>query len=79
LTPLSEILADQMIAMINNKRIDYSMQGQYDQELKGVLQEEDGYLRIPISGFNGVAQRISYTASVGMSEARYRALYVCSF
>ena len=79
LTPLGESMADQMIAMINNGRIDFAAPRMYDQRLAGVLQEVGGYLRVHISGFNGQALRRSYTANVEMSEALYRALYVSSF
>jgi len=79
LTPLGETLADQMIAAINNGRIDFDAPRRYEQRLTGVIQEVDGYLRIHISGFNGQALRRSYTANVEMSEALYRALYADSF
>lgn len=76
MTLLGVTLADQMIAMINNDpTITQKTSGDYQQDLKGVLQEVDGYLRIHISGFNSHAVRRSYVVTVEMAESIYRLLH----
>jgi len=76
LSLLGVTLADQMIAMINNDpAILQNTAGVHQQDLKGVLQEMDGYLRIHISGMNSHASRRSYVVTVEMSEAIYRSLH----
>lgn len=77
---LGVTVADQMIAMINNDTLVMAdtkkeSHGNYEQNLAGVLQEIDGYLRIHISGRNVEGKRISYVANVEMSEPIYRALH----
>ena len=78
-TPMGAILADQMTAMVNNQQGSVVVSGPAEQELKGVLVELNGYLRIHMSGVNAFDQRRSYTAEVEMSEALYRSLYADSF
>ena len=78
MSKLGVTIADQMIAMINNDTIVHSKKaGRYkiEQQLKGVLQEVDGYLRVHISGKNNNGERLSYVANVEMSEPIYRALH----
>lgn len=76
MTLLGVTLADQMIAMINNDpSITQKTAGEHQQDLKGVLQEVDGYLRIHISGFNSHAVRRSYVVTVEMAESIYRLLH----
>lgn len=75
MTMLGMTLSDQMIAMINNGSLDTSVKGKNPQNLKGVLQEIDGYLRIHISGINAKAVRRSYAVNIEMSESLYRALH----
>jgi len=77
---LGVTLADQMIAMINNDTLamtDTSRQypESYEQNLFGILQEMDGYLRIHINGRNIDGKRVSYVATIEMSEPIYRALH----
>jgi hypothetical protein len=79
LSPMGATLADQMTAMVNNQQGTVVVSGPAKQELKGVLIELDGYLRIHMSGINALDQRRSYTAQVEMTEALYRSLYVDSF
>jgi len=74
LTKLGVTMADQMLAMINNNQVNSHLTGSFNQDINGVLQEIDGYLRLHISGMNAMASRRSYTASIEMSEAIYRAL-----
>lgn len=78
-SPMGATLADQMIAMINDQQGSVVVSGPAKQQLKGVLMELDGYLRVHMSGINAFNQRRSYTAEVEMSEALYRSLYVDSF
>lgn len=71
-------LADHMTAMINNNSIAQYIpegDGEYDQKLRGVLQEMDGFLRIHMSGVNNGGERRSYVVNVEMSEPIYRALH----
>ena len=81
ISKLGVTLADQMIAMINNDTFimadtsEEKNKGDYGQNLSGVLQEIDGYLRIHISGRNVDGKRISYVANVEMSEPIYRAMH----
>lgn len=74
---LGVALADQMVAMINNDTKDHLglAQGGTKQELNGVLQEVDGYLRVHLSGVNAAGQRTSFVVIVEMSEPIYRALH----
>nr|MBF0221863.1 hypothetical protein [Desulfobulbaceae bacterium] len=78
---LGVTLADQMIAMVNNDTLvmansDRKSSGEsYEQNLSGVLQEIDGYLRVHISGRNVEGKRVSYVANIEMSEPIYRALH----
>lgn len=74
-TALGMTLADQMAAMTNNNLYNSRMKGGFVQEMRGVLQEVDGHLRVHISGVNGKAQRHSYSVNVEMTEAIYRALH----
>lgn len=78
-SPMGAVLADQMIATINNQQGAVVVSGPAKQELKGVLIELDGYLQIHMSGVNAFDQPRSYTAQVEMSEALYRSLYADSF
>lgn len=75
MTELGATMADQMLAMINRNTVDERLKGDHDQDLQGVLQEIDGYLRVHFSGVNLEAQRRSYTASIEMSEPLYRSLH----
>jgi hypothetical protein len=77
---LGVTLADQMIAMINNDTLIMAAASRensesYEQNLFGVLQEIDGYLRIHINGRNIDGKRVSYVATIEMSEPIYRALH----
>lgn len=74
---LGATLANQMVAMINNETKDHlgKVRGDTKQELTGVLQEIDGYLRVHVSGVNAAGQRTSFVVIVEMSEPIYRALH----
>lgn len=78
---LGVTLADQMIAMVNNDTLVMANNARqssgesYEQNLTGVLQEIDGYLRVHISGRNVEGKRVSYVANIEMSEPIYRALH----
>ncbi len=74
---LGMTLADQMTAIINNDTFNNlgRAHGKTTQNLRGLLQEVDGYLRIHISGVNAAGKRTSYVVSVEMSEPIYRALH----
>lgn len=73
---LAATMADHMTAMINNKSIaQYFIVGKHEQQLHGVLQELDGFLRIHISGVNSIGERRSYVVNVEMSESIHRALH----
>ena len=77
---LGVTLADQMIAMINNDTLVMANAARqntesYEQNLFGVLEEIDGYLRVHINGRNVEGKRVSYVANVEMSEPIYRALH----
>jgi len=73
------ILADQMLAMVNNETssrfADNNDPAVGTQQLSGVLQEVDGYLRIHISGHNDRGEQRSYVVAVEMSEPLFRALH----
>jgi hypothetical protein len=77
ISELGITLADQMIAVINNDTRDAKADGANTtpQQLYGVIQEVDGYLRIHIAGVNSRGQRTSYVTNVEMSEPIYRALH----
>ncbi|MEW6429785.1 MAG: hypothetical protein AB1568_17330 [Thermodesulfobacteriota bacterium] len=75
LTELGATLADQMMAMVNRNTVDGRLKGDGGQDLQGVLQEIDGYLRLHISGTNLQAERRSYTANIEMSEPLFRSLH----
>ncbi|MBU0483792.1 MAG: hypothetical protein KKB30_04685 [Proteobacteria bacterium] len=70
-------LADQMISQINNETSKRYMVSDKKQQqwLRGVLQEEDGFLRVHISGVNWRGERRSYVVNVEMSERLYRTLH----
>lgn len=75
---LGVVLADQMLAMINNEtsgRFATRHTPTESQELTGLIQEMDGYLRIHISGKNDQGEQRSYVVAVEMSEPLYRALH----
>ena len=75
---LGVILADQMLAMINNEtsgRFASQHSPSESQELTGLIQEMDGYLRIHISGKNEHGEKRSHVVAVEMSEPLYRALH----
>jgi len=75
---LGIIMADQMVAMINNEtsaRFNGSTPSMGKQELSGLLQEIDGYLRIHISGRNEKGEQRSYVVAVEMSEPLFRVLH----
>ena len=74
---LGVTLADQMTAIINNDTLTSNSQarGMTPQNLHGVLQEVDGYLRIHISGVNAAGERTSFVVTVEMSDPIYRALH----
>ncbi len=75
---LGVVLADQMLAMINNEtRAQFSHKhlSSENQELTGLIQEVDGYLRIHISGRNEYGENRSHVIAVEMSEPLYRALH----
>jgi len=80
ISKLGITLADQMIAMINNDTFATAdstkeRSKNYEQNLFGVLEEIDGYLRIHINGRNIDGKRVSYVATIEMSEPIYRALH----
>ncbi|MDH3392830.1 MAG: hypothetical protein OEL66_02400 [Desulfobulbaceae bacterium] len=75
---LGVVLADQMLAMINNEtsnRFDKDHTPTENQELTGLIQEMDGYLRIHITGRNEEGEKRSHVVAVEMSEPLYRALH----
>lgn len=74
---LGMTLADQMTAVINNDTLTSNRASRETtpQSMQGVLQEVDGYLRIHISGVNGLGERTSYVVTVEMSDPIYRALH----
>jgi len=75
---LGVVLADQMLAMVNNETSGrFAMQHHptEGQELTGLIQEMDGYLRIHIMGRNAQGEKRSYVVAVEMSEPLYRALH----
>ncbi len=75
---LGIVLADEMVAMVNNEtgnRFTGKPTATGRQELTGVLQEFDGYLRIHISGRNAWGAQRSYVVAVEMSAPLYRALH----
>lgn len=74
---LGVTLADQMTSMINNDTKDQlgRARGSSAQQLHGMLQEVDGYLRVHLSGVNAAGERTSYVVIVEMSEPIYRALH----
>jgi len=78
LSMLGVVLADQMLAMINNETSTrFAMQHSptESQELTGLIQEMDGYLRIHIKGRNEHGEKRSHVVAVEMSEPLYRALH----
>ncbi len=77
ISELGITLADQMISVINNdtRILKSDLKNSVPQQLHGVIQEIDGYLRIHISGVNSQGQRASYVTNVEMSEPIYRALH----
>ncbi len=77
ISTLGITLADQMVAVINNDNPKHTTCGWRNtpQQLHGVLQEIDGYLRIHITAINDRGQRASYVTNVEMSEPIYRALH----
>jgi len=74
---LGLILADQMVAHINNDSVSRpKIEGEAQpQWLFGLLQEIDGHLRVHIYGVNMRGERRSCVVTVEMSEPVYRALY----
>lgn len=68
-------LADQMVAAVNNGTTVSWLGGDRKQQMRGSLQEIDGWLRVHISGENTAGEQRSYAANIEMSEAVYRALY----
>ncbi|MDH3360040.1 MAG: hypothetical protein OEL55_04140 [Desulfobulbaceae bacterium] len=75
---LGVVLADQMLAMINNEtsgRFAKKHGPGENQELTGLIQEMDGYLRIHITGRNEQGEKRSHVVAVEMSEPLYRALH----
>ncbi|MDH3393748.1 MAG: hypothetical protein OEL66_07050 [Desulfobulbaceae bacterium] len=75
---LGVVLADQMLAMVNNEtsgRFAMEHSQTETQELTGLIQEMDGYLRIHISGINAKGEKRSHVVAVEMSEPLYRALH----
>lgn len=48
---------------------------QFDPEIRGLIEELDGYLRIHISGRNAFGEKRSFVVSAEMSEPLYRALH----
>ncbi|MBI5559638.1 MAG: hypothetical protein HY885_18600 [Deltaproteobacteria bacterium] len=76
ITMLGITLADQMTAMINSEpAAHYSADNNYPQEMEGVIEEMDGFLRIHISGRNGLGARRGHVVNVEMSEPVYRFLH----
>ncbi len=78
LSLLGVVLADQMLAMINNEtstRFALHHSPTETQELTGLIQEMDGYLRIHIKGRNEHGEKRSHVVAVEMSEPLYRALH----
>ncbi|MDH4320128.1 MAG: hypothetical protein OEV73_01375 [Desulfobulbaceae bacterium] len=78
LSLLGVVLADQMLAMINNEtstRFALQHSATETQELTGLVQEMDGYLRIHIKGRNEHGEKRSHVVAVEMSEPLYRALH----
>lgn len=76
-TLLGATLADQMAAMVNNEAAARSVAAlePSGQQLRGVLQEVDGHLRVHMSGRNNRGEWRSYVVNVEMSEPVYRALH----
>lgn len=76
-TMLGITLADQMAAMINSTPASRRSSGgkRHVQTMHGVIEEMDGYLRVHISGRNGLGERRGYVAHVEMSEPIYRFLH----
>ena len=75
---LGVVLADQMLAMINNEtsgRFAKQHGPAENQELTGLIQEMDGFLRIHITGRNEEGEKRSHVVAVEMSEPLYRALH----
>ncbi|NOX26170.1 MAG: hypothetical protein GXP59_08695 [Deltaproteobacteria bacterium] len=77
ISELGITMADQMVAVINNNSPKHKTCGWHNtpQQLHGVLQEIDGYLRIRMTAINDRGQRASYVTNVEMSEPIYRALH----
>ncbi len=76
-TILGATLADQMAAMVNNEASSRAVAAldPSSQQLRGVLQEIDGHLRVHMSGRNNRGEWRSYVVNVEMSEPVYRALH----
>ncbi len=75
-TILGITLADQMTAMINTQAVpEYTARVKYPQELEGVIEEIDGFLRVHMNGRNVRGERRSYAVTVEMSDPIYRALH----
>ncbi|MEN8257372.1 MAG: hypothetical protein ABFS09_05870 [Thermodesulfobacteriota bacterium] len=75
-TILGLTLADQMTAMINTQAVpEYPIRVKYPQQLEGVIEEIDGFLRIHMNGRNVRGERRSYAVTVEMSDPIYRALH----
>ena len=75
---LGVVLADQMLAMINNEtsgRFAKQHSPSENQELTGLIQEMDGYLRVHITGRNEEGEKRSHVVAIEMSEPLYRALH----
>jgi hypothetical protein len=79
ISALGATLADQVAAVLNHNPRGGMTYGwrKSPQQLRGVLQEVDGYLRIHITAINDRGQRTSYVTNVEMSEPVYRALHTC--
>lgn len=75
---LGAALAEQMATVIGNESPAlwrFAGAGEHEQQVFGVLQEMDGYLRIHIVAVNTRGARRSYAVNVEMSEPVYRALH----
>lgn len=79
---LGEMMADQMAAMLNDYANAVTTPSGCDQqreaghqEVEGVMEEVDGYLRIHVLATNSRGERLSHVALVEMSAPLYRALH----
>ncbi len=76
MTMLGITLADQMTAMINSRpAAEYFVEHSSEQNMEGVIEEMDGFLRVHVSGINVLGERRGHVVNVEMSEPIYRFLH----